>query len=375
MIAFPCPKCHAALKATEEKVGVLTKCPKCGSPVQVPAPPVATLVAVPATGDAPKKGEEKKGTSTLIKVLATVFGAVLAPILVAVVVKWADPSLWTKAQPTAQSPSTQGPTPTSKAIIPAQTLDLVTSKLSDNFYSFGWSEKLMKDTKNDDVDPNLFKYVSVPPSISVSSASKPAILETKRDDFENYKLHVDFKWGEKTYGDRETKKRVAQILLYATGVDGVFGQRPQGIFVDLGEGGIGSIGVSGPNIACNAKVNETPGTRRLSYAANGQVQKLVTGEGWSGAIYRAGVPEPKDPKENKAWDVKGWHPPGDPTKPGEVNKIMIHSHNGHIRVFVNNMVTPVNEITLLTLKKGRIGFTSNLADYTISKIEVEIPSH
>ncbi len=41
MIAFPCPKCQATLKAPEEKVGARTKCPYCGSPVQVPGRPAS----------------------------------------------------------------------------------------------------------------------------------------------------------------------------------------------------------------------------------------------------------------------------------------------------------------------------------------------
>jgi CheY-like chemotaxis protein len=53
MIAFPCPKCRATLKAPEEKVGAQTKCRYCGSPVQVPAPPVAALVTDPLPAGAP----------------------------------------------------------------------------------------------------------------------------------------------------------------------------------------------------------------------------------------------------------------------------------------------------------------------------------
>jgi hypothetical protein len=41
VIAFPCPKCQATLKAPEEKVGARTKCPRCGCPVQVPDRPVS----------------------------------------------------------------------------------------------------------------------------------------------------------------------------------------------------------------------------------------------------------------------------------------------------------------------------------------------
>src|SRR5260370_41188441 len=38
MVAFPCPKCGATLRAPAEKAGAQSKCPKCGCPVQVPAP-------------------------------------------------------------------------------------------------------------------------------------------------------------------------------------------------------------------------------------------------------------------------------------------------------------------------------------------------
>jgi hypothetical protein len=36
MIAFPCPKCQASLKAPEHKVGARSKCPRCGNAVEVP---------------------------------------------------------------------------------------------------------------------------------------------------------------------------------------------------------------------------------------------------------------------------------------------------------------------------------------------------
>src|SRR5712692_5940343 len=40
MLAFPCPKCKATLKASEEMVGASSKCPHCGNAVQVPKPTV-----------------------------------------------------------------------------------------------------------------------------------------------------------------------------------------------------------------------------------------------------------------------------------------------------------------------------------------------
>ncbi len=251
------------------------------------------------------------------------------------------------------------------------------ANLGENFYSYGWSEKLMKDDKNDAVDAAVFKFVEVPPSIFVSAAGgKPALLETKRDDFENYTLLVDFKWGEKTYGDRETKRRAAQILLNAGGPDGLFGLRPQCVAVDLSEGSAGGIQLVGADrkVLCKAKVTESPDKKRRVFDPNvPQPVNLASGEaGWNGVIARLGFPEPKDYK-----DEKGWHPRGDTLltdlKPGQWNKVMIEARGASLKVFVNNMVRPVNEIHGLNVKKGRIGFTSNLADYSIGRITVELP--
>jgi transglutaminase-like putative cysteine protease/DNA-directed RNA polymerase subunit RPC12/RpoP len=53
MMAFPCPRCRATLKAPEEKVGAQTRCPHCASPVQVPKPPSAGLSARTVTNSSP----------------------------------------------------------------------------------------------------------------------------------------------------------------------------------------------------------------------------------------------------------------------------------------------------------------------------------
>src|SRR5262245_50024463 len=48
MIRFSCPRCDAALKVPDDRVGEKVKCPKCGRPTTVPEslddePPVAEL--------------------------------------------------------------------------------------------------------------------------------------------------------------------------------------------------------------------------------------------------------------------------------------------------------------------------------------------
>jgi hypothetical protein len=58
-----------------------------------------------------------------------------------------------------------------------------------------------------------------------------------------------------------------------------------------------------------------------------------------------------------------------PYKPGEWNKVGIDCIQDTARVTVNHKV--VNEITDLNLKKGKIGFSSQGAEYEIGQIDVE----
>src|SRR4051794_14833877 len=51
MIAFPCPKCQATLKAPDDKIGARSKCPRCGTPVEVSA----RLKSQPLAGIQPVK--------------------------------------------------------------------------------------------------------------------------------------------------------------------------------------------------------------------------------------------------------------------------------------------------------------------------------
>ncbi len=119
MIAFACPRCGKQARVKDEMAGKQGKCPGCGHAITVP-PRLPERRDPPLAGKE-DKGEKKKGTSTLTKVLATVFGAVLAPILVGIAIKWGDPSLWRSAPPTqapAPAPAPAGP-PSTAAVPPA----------------------------------------------------------------------------------------------------------------------------------------------------------------------------------------------------------------------------------------------------------------
>ncbi len=325
--------------------------------------------------------DDKKPTSVSGKLIATVFGAVIAPILVGLGLKVIPDLLVGNSSPTTGSaPSTQvadatpiapkaktgdssppspGPTHrgrpghTGKGNPPLERgnddLTLITPKLGDNFYSFGLS-KMKKIAKSETVDPALFRYTAAPPSIAVSGAQTGALMTRK--EYQNYSLTVEFRWG--------NKPRAGAILLHATGPEGAYEEIwPQSIAVLLNEGDLGTIEFRGSpgKIECSAKMKETmesPDKLRREYVG-GEIfgHPLVSGNpaGWNNFLYRLASPD------------------GDPGKPGDWNKVLVTCDGDTLSVAVNDKT--VNEIKGLNVKKGRVGFTSQHADYTLRKVELE----
>jgi hypothetical protein len=330
--------------------------------------------------------DDKKSSSVSGKLIATVFGAVIAPILVGLGLKVLPDYLVGKSSPTTgNAPSTQvadatpttpkkktgessppppGPThrvrpPHSGKVNPSpgeggnSDLNLITPKLGDNFYSFAWSE-MKKIVKSETVDPAMFKYTAAPPSITVSGAQAGALMTRK--EHENYSLTVEFRWGNKTYPPRENKPRAAAILLHATGPEGVYEKIwPQSIAVLLNEGDLGTIQLRGApgKIECSAKMKESPDKRREYVGGEVFGLPLVSGKpvGWNNFLYRLASPD------------------GDPAKPGDWNKVLVTCDEDVLSVVVNDKT--VNEIKGLNIKKGHVGFTSQHADYTLRKVELE----
>ncbi len=113
MISFECPGCAKPIKVKDELAGKKGKCPGCGQAVTVPA--LVVKGDEPPAAEEAKKDEPKKSSGTLTKVLATLFGAVLAPVLVGVIVKWTDPSIWRSAPVTQPAPApASAPAPSSE---------------------------------------------------------------------------------------------------------------------------------------------------------------------------------------------------------------------------------------------------------------------
>lgn len=137
MISLGCPGCGKQVKVKDELAGKKGKCPGCGQAITVPslatnrgspavpegvtkgedkhATAAGVSVSVNLVQEPPKQGEGKPTGGTMTKVVVAVFTAIVAPIVVAVVIKWADPSIWrstpaTQTLPPATPLGPQSPT-------------------------------------------------------------------------------------------------------------------------------------------------------------------------------------------------------------------------------------------------------------------------
>jgi hypothetical protein len=352
------------------------------------------------------EGKGKKDGGFVTKVVATVFGAVVAPILVAVGVAYLKP----QPEPKPGATPTDKPVVTTRRVpIPGDVISLITPDLSEYFYTYAWDPALEKNVRKDTIDPALFRYEDSKPSrIVVPGGLEPAVLTTK-DTFEDYVLNFEYRFGEKIWKWENVPRR-ACLMLHITSSDGAAGGVfPQGITVRLGDGDAGNIrlGALPGTLHCMARVKESPDRHRRQYIgpdAPEVRQESGDPEGWIGGIFRRGFPADMSYRSGTgcdglvagslgggafAWAVRtrnpvfpvagpGWHPDGDPAiktvkppyKPGEWNRVRIECIKGRLTIFVNGK--RVNEVTDLNLAKGKFAIASQWSEYEIGKIEVEI---
>jgi hypothetical protein len=191
-----------------------------------------------------KRGSDKgeKGGGVMTKVIATVFGAVVAPILVAVVLQWVKGPTAAPTEPPRQTEKKNDD----------PVLRLVAPNLNDHFYVF------QSPDKREEVDPEEFCYEDKPARI-VFLQKRAGVLTTK-EEYDNYTMHFWFRWREKQWGPYTGKPRRAGLLLQITGPDGAYwnGRYPQCLGVLLGEGETGSVRLMGvpKRIQCTARVED-----------------------------------------------------------------------------------------------------------------------
>jgi hypothetical protein len=245
----------------------------------------------------------------------------------------------------------------SDAGVPAQAgkdevmIHLFNGENLDNFYTF------LKDRGRDSDPKNVF---TVQDGLLRISGEEWGCITTV-DEFENYHLITEFKWGETTWEPRKDRARDSGILIHSQGEDGGYG----GIWMNsiecqIIEGGTGDIIVVGDgtdafSVTCHVATETQNGSH--VYRPAGELATRNSGRiNWWG--------------RDLAWeDVLGFRGRYEVENPvGEWNRLECIVQGGRMRILLNGVV--VNEAVDMTPKRGRIQVQSEAAELFFRRIDL-----
>jgi len=184
---------------------------------------------------------------------------------------------------------------------------------------------------------------------------------TSFEAYADYRLVVEFKWGEATHAPREDRARDSGVLLHSTGADGAYGGLwMHAIECQMIEGGTGDLLVVGDNtdrFAISCPVAPAMQGSSHVFQADGAVVTINGGRiNWYG----------RDPD----WqDVKGFRGGQDVEKPvGEWNRLECIADGGAISVRLNGTV--VNRAIEARPRRGRIQIQSEGAEVFVRRVDL-----
>lgn len=184
---------------------------------------------------------------------------------------------------------------------------------------------------------------------------------TTEDEFENYHIVLEFKWGEETHPPRKERARDSGLLLHSQGEDGgSAGIWMHSIECQMIEGGTGDIIVVGDdtdNFSVTATVAPKKQGNSFIFQPNGEAQTIISGRiNWLS----------RDPE----WkDEKGFRGTNDVENPhGEWNKLECVADGDQLTIFLNGKL--VNKATHVKPQNGKIQIQSEAAEVFIRKVEL-----
>ena len=184
---------------------------------------------------------------------------------------------------------------------------------------------------------------------------------TTNKEFENYKLVVEYKWGEKTYGERLSKARDNGILFHSTGKDGGYsGIWMHSIECNVIEGGTGDfivVGDGSNQFSLTSPVATEKQNGSYIFQVGGQPITVNSGRiNWKG--------------RDSAWeDVKGFKGKNDIDNPvGEWNRLECIVKGNEILIYFN--ATLVNHALNVKPSKGRIQIQSEGAEIFYRRVDL-----
>jgi hypothetical protein len=184
---------------------------------------------------------------------------------------------------------------------------------------------------------------------------------TTDNEYENYKLVLDFKWGGQTFDPRADKTRDSGILLHSQGNDGGYSATwMNSIECQIIEGGTGDfivVGDGSENFSFTAKVISDQGKPPYFYHPDGEPITINSGRiNWyardPGWIDQLGFRGKKD-VENEV---------------GEWNRIECIAVDDKISIYLEGVL--VNESYNVRPRRGKIQIQSEGAEIFIRKVEL-----
>ncbi|GAA4444408.1 hypothetical protein GCM10023091_34470 [Ravibacter arvi] len=184
---------------------------------------------------------------------------------------------------------------------------------------------------------------------------------TTDDEYENYRLVVEYKWGTKTYEPRVDKARDNGVLIHSTGKDGAFsGSWMYSIECQIIEGGTGDflvVGDGSENYALTANVANPDKEGAKLYQNGGRPATIHSGRiDWFA--------------RSEAWkDTVDFRGKYDLEKPvGEWNTMEVVAFGDKVDIFLNGRL--VNQAFNVKPSKGRIQIQSEGAEMYVRKVEL-----
>jgi len=230
----------------------------------------------------------------------------------------------------------------------AAAIHLFNGKNLDGFYTF------LRDRGRDN-DPN--KVFTVADGMIHITGQEWGCITT-HDEYENYHLVAEFKWGNQTHANRKDRARDSGILLHSVGKDGAYGGIwAYSIECQMIEGGTGDLLVVGDKsdkfaITCPV----APGTPYY-FQQGGNPATIHGGRiNWWG----------RDPN----WkDIKGFRGPKDVEKPiGHWNRLECIADGGNITIILNGVT--VNTASNVKPHQGKLQIQSEGAEVFVRKFNL-----
>jgi hypothetical protein len=245
--------------------------------------------------------------------------------------------------------------PTQEPIAPRdQPIRLFNGRDLAGWYTF------LKDTKYE--DPR--KVFTVHDGMIHISGDGLGCITTK-DEYRDYRLVTEWKWGERTWANRKQAAKDSGILVHSTGPDGGYGGTwMPSIEAQVIQGGCGDFVMVAGNDANGSPV-------KLSLTA--EVVKDRDGE----TVWHKGGEKQKFTKGRVNWygrdpdwkDALGFRGPQEVEKPdGEWNRMEVICDGDRITILVNGTV--VNEASDVVPRAGRIQIQTELAEIYFRKVEL-----